>query len=168
MLDGFLPSNSPIWPYCDTVDDRRMTCSPENNALVLCNLNRLDEKLSPEYQASKVYFKGLVNIKKIQKSLDTIHPTHPTIYPKQNFWKISKVINHEYLNIEARTKEKQRIYNVIDVRMLAQKRNKIMYKNMFSIFFNFLIGHLTHPPISKVFLDFLNFLNLVLFTWPLS
>ena len=49
--------------------------------------------------------------------------------------------------------------------MLAQKRNKIMYKNIFSNFFLFPIGHLTHPPTSKVFLDFLNFF---LFTWPLS
>ena len=39
--------------------------------------------------------------------------------------------------------------------MLAQKRNKIMYQNMFSNFFKFPIGHLTHPPTSKVFLDFL-------------
>ena len=49
--------------------------------------------------------------------------------------------------------------------MLAQKRNKIMYKNMFSNFFKFPIGHLTHPPTSKVFLDFFIFF---LFTWPLS
>ena len=35
--------------------------------------------------------------------------------------------------------------------MLAQKRNKIMYKNLFSNFFLFPIGHLTHPPTSKVF-----------------
>ena len=40
-----------------------------------------------------------------------------------------------------------------------------MYKNMFSNFFKFpIIGHLTHPPTSKVFWDFLNF---YLFTWPL-
>ena len=39
--------------------------------------------------------------------------------------------------------------------MLAQKRNKIMYKNMFSNFFKFPIWHLTHPPTSKVFLEFL-------------
>ena len=38
--------------------------------------------------------------------------------------------------------------------MLAQKRNKIMYKNIFSNFWLFPIGHLTHPPTSKVFLDF--------------
>ena len=36
---------------------------------------------------------------------------------------------------------------------------------MFSNFFLFPIGHLTHPPTSKVFLDFWNFF---LFTWPLS
>ena len=49
--------------------------------------------------------------------------------------------------------------------MLAQKRNKIMYKNIFSNFFLFPIGHLTHPSTSKVFLDFFIFF---LFTWPLS
>ena len=49
--------------------------------------------------------------------------------------------------------------------MLAQKRNKIMYTNMFSNFLLFPIGHLTHPPTSKVFLDFWNFF---LFTWPLN
>ena len=51
--------------------------------------------------------RGLVNIKKyikIQKSLDTMHPTHATLYPQKKFRKISKVINHEYLYIEARTK----------------------------------------------------------------
>ena len=32
-----------------------------------------------------------------------------------------------------------------------------MYKNMFFQFFLFPIGHLTHPPTSKVFLDFWNF-----------
>ena len=63
--------------------------------------------------------------------------------------------------IEEKTKALQRIYNVIEVRMLAQKRNKIMYKNILSIFFKFPIGH---PPTSKVFLDFW---NLFLFTWPL-
>ena len=36
---------------------------------------------------------------------------------------------------------------------------------MFSNFLLFPIGHLTHPPTSKVFLDFWNFF---LFTWPLS
>ena len=36
---------------------------------------------------------------------------------------------------------------------------------MFSNFFLFPIGHLTHPPTSKVFLDFWNFF---LFTWPLT
>ena len=30
------------------------------------------------------------------------------------------------------------------------------------MFFKFPIGHLTHPPTSKVFLDF------ILFTWPLT
>ena len=49
--------------------------------------------------------------------------------------------------------------------MLAQKRNKIIYKHMFSNFFKFPIRHLTHPPTSKVFLDFW---NLFLFTWPLN
>ena len=53
--------------------------------------------------------------------------------------------------MEARTKAHQRIYNVIDVRMLAQKCNKIMYKNMFSNFFLFPIGHLTHHPLPKSF-----------------
>ena len=49
--------------------------------------------------------------------------------------------------------------------MLAQKRNRIMYQNMFSNFFIFPIGQLTHPPTFKVFLEFWNY---VLFTWPLS
>ena len=44
--------------------------------------------------------------------------------------------------------------------MLAQKRNKIMYKNMFSNFFKFPIGHLTHPSTYKVFLDFWIFIYL--------
>ena len=47
--------------------------------------------------------------------------------------------------------------------MLAQKCNKIIYKNMFSNFFLFPIRHL--PPTSKFFLDFWNFF---LFTWPLG
>ena len=45
--------------------------------------------------------------------------------------------------------------------MLAQKHNKIMYKNMFSNFCLFPIGHLTHPLTSSLFLFFL-------FTWPLN
>ena len=40
-----------------------------------------------------------------------------------------------------------------------------MYTNMFSNFFKFPIGHLTHPPPSKVFLDFC---KKKLFTWPLT
>ena len=32
-----------------------------------------------------------------------------------------------------------------------------MHTNMFSNFFLYPIGHLTHPPPSKVFLDFLEF-----------
>ena len=49
--------------------------------------------------------------------------------------------------------------------MLAQKRNTILYTNIFYNFFKFPIGNLTHPLTSKVFLDFWNFL---LFTWPLT
>ena len=42
---------------------------------------------------------------KIQKKFgyDTPHPPTP-LSKKKKFWKISKVINHEYLYIEARTK----------------------------------------------------------------
>ena len=50
--------------------------------------------------------KGPCKYKKIYKnpkSLDTTHSTHPPLSPKK-FWKISKVINHEYLYIEPRTK----------------------------------------------------------------
>ena len=37
--------------------------------------------------------------------MDTIHTTHPPLYPKKKFWKISKVINHEYLYIGRRVAE---------------------------------------------------------------
>ena len=96
-----------------------------------------------------------VNFKyiKIQKKFT------PSIQNKK-FRKISKVINHEYLHIEAITKEQQCIYNVIDVRMLAQKRNKIMYENMFSNFFYFQLDISPTHPLPKSF-------HFFLFTRPL-
>ena len=47
---------------------------------------RRSSRTIPNNVVSKYTFRGLVNIKeyiKIQKTLDTIHPTHPPLYPKK-------------------------------------------------------------------------------------
>ena len=100
---------------------------------------------------SKGNLKDLVNIKKIQKfkkvwiRLTTGYDyerTHPSI-PKKNPENLeSQGIAEHY---------------VIDVRMLAQQRNKIMYNNVFQ-FFKIPIGQLTHPPTYKVSLNCFKFI----------